>query len=71
VERTLGWIHGREKPERSEGPREQEAPTRTKPSGSRKEYGFVGGRKPLKYRLEAGRFLTQVQEWRAGFEKTL
>jgi hypothetical protein len=40
----------REKPERSESPREHQIPTRTNPSGSKKEDGSTGGIKPLKRR---------------------
>jgi len=40
---------GRE-PERSESSGEQTAPTRTKPSGSNEERGYLGGSKPLRHR---------------------
>jgi hypothetical protein len=40
-------------PGRSEGPREHEPPTRANTSGSTKEDGFSGGRKPLKRRCKA------------------
>lgn len=49
-----GGSFGRE-PERSESPREQEVPTRTKPSGSEEGHGFSGGRKTLRRRYEAGK----------------
>jgi hypothetical protein len=40
-------------PKRSESPREQEVPTRTKPSGSKEGHGLLDGIKPLKRRCQA------------------
>jgi hypothetical protein len=41
------------KPGRSEGSGKQKAPTRIKPLSCMKGYGFLGGSKPLKHRIEA------------------
>jgi len=64
----------RGKPERSESSREQKAPTRTNPLGSREGHGFSGGRKPLKRRSEAVKGLEgsarAEREIRKGFSIT-
>jgi hypothetical protein len=44
-------------------------PTRTKPSGSKKEDGSTGEIKPLKRRWKVERFSKKAQERRDGFER--
>jgi len=60
--------------ERLRGPKAQES-TRPrpelKPQGSKKGYGFSGGRKPLKHGCKVVRFCNQVQERREGWETFL